>query len=309
MWFRRTSVFTAFAVTCLLPCGMRAQPKGKIVFSTSPINLASPQNLSSSFKAGDPIYAAVLLSDPVKVLCTGRISNSATKETLEIKHYVDDAFKDSGQLIVKGEFFSQAKAFPMDVAPEPARMTAYKDASLEYGAFGQMKEGAIKWSAELGRLAGGSHKFKIEVDACSETQASGEFTIQGAAYSHYAQLVPALQGQQTLTVTMSPAKMQDKALEAAMLSAMKSSASQAWKDQILRIVIIDPEWYIERHPISGIILFRYIRAQVAVKDGNGNCSYYKLSTFKQNSHGGRYGGTYYDGHGDRVNLPCENVNK
>ena len=63
--------------------------------------------------------------------------------------------------------------------------------------------------------------------------------------------------------------MRDKALEGAMLSAMKASPSQVWKDQILRIVIIDLEWYIDRHPISGIILFRYIRAEVAVKGSDG----------------------------------------
>ena len=51
--------------------------------------MASPQNLTATFKAGYPIYAAVMLPDPVKVLCAGRISNSATKESLEIKHYID----------------------------------------------------------------------------------------------------------------------------------------------------------------------------------------------------------------------------
>jgi hypothetical protein len=305
-----TTMLTALAVACLLPNGVQAQPKGKIVFSTSPINAASPQNLTATFKAGDPIYAAVTLPTPLKVLCAGRISNNATKESLELKHFVDGAYKDSGFLTVKGEYFSQARAFLMDVAPEPARMTAYKDASLEYRKFGQMTDGAMMWSAELGGLSAGSHKFRIEVGACGgDTQASGEFTIQGASYAHYAQLGPALQGQQTLTVTMSPAKMNDKALEGALLGAMKASPNQAWKDQILRIVIVDPEWFIERHPISGVILFRYLRAEVAVKSGDGSCSFYKLCTFKQNWQGGRYGGTYSDGHGDRVKLPCESVNK
>ncbi len=46
-----------------------------------------------------------------------------------------------------------------------------------------------------------------------------------------------------------------------------------------------------------------------MKASDGGCSFYKLCTFKQNSHGGRYGGTYYGGHGDRVKIPCESVNK
>lgn len=298
----RTLLTALIAVTLAF-----AQPKGGIVFSSAPIDPANPQNLTTTFKTGDPIYAAVLLSAPVKSLCAGRVSNNATHETLDLKHFIDGNFADTGRLQVKGPFFDTAKAFRLDVAPAPESLSSYLDPNLVFNAFGQMKDGPIKWSTDLGKLPPGPHKFKIEIDACSEPAAAGEFSISGPSFAHYAAIVPALQNRQTATNKMAQPKMRNPALEAAMLASMKASPSQAWKDQILRIVIIDPDWFIERHPISGAILFRYLRAQVAVKNPAGACSFYQLTTFKQHYVSGRFGPTTYDGHGDRTPLPCSSV--
>jgi hypothetical protein len=151
--------------------------------------------------------------------------------------------------------------------------------------------------------------FPIDVLACSQPIASGSFRIEGSSFSHYAQLVPTLRSEETKGVGMSAPKRNDAAMSGAMLKAMQASSSEAWKDQIMRIVILDPDWFIERHPISGAILFRYIRAEVAVKGRDGKCSFYQLCTFKQDYVGGKFGATRYDGHGDRQSLPCENVGK
>lgn len=71
----------------------------------------------------------------------------------------------------------------------------------------------------------------------------------------------------TQTVVMPKAAMSDKTLEAEMIAAFKGS--QTYKDRIkgevLKINIIDPGWMIRRHPVTGIILHRYIRAGIAVK--------------------------------------------
>ncbi len=287
----------------------QAWSQGQVIFSRTPIDLKNPVGQTAAFKSGEPIYGAVILTAPVKTLCGTTVSMNATKEAVELNYYVDNQYKDSGALTAKGPYFFEAKAIPLDVAPEPARMTAYRDPNLEYRSFGQKRDGALTFSAELGALPPGAHTFKIEVQTCSQPVAEGSFRIEGASYSYYAQLVPALRSEETKTVGMSAPKRNDPALTTAMLSAMKASPSAAWKDQILRIVIIDPDWFIERHPISGAILFRYIRAQVAVKGGDGKCSFYKLSTFKQDYIGGRFGATRYDGHGDRQAISCENVSK
>jgi hypothetical protein len=282
---------------------------GKVVFSSTPIDLKNPAAQTASFKAGDPIYGAVVLSASIKSLCGTNTSVNATKEALELNYYVDNKYKDTGFLTARGPFFAEATVFPLDVAPEPARMTAYREPNLEYRKFGQSRDGAMTFSEALGGLTAGAHTFKIEVLACSRPIASGSFRIEGASFNHYAQLVPALRSEETKSVGMSTPKRNDAVLSAAMLKAMQASSSEAWKDPIIRIVILDPDWFIERHPISGAILFRYIRAEVAVKGRDGNCSFYKLCTFKQDYVGGKFGATRYDGHGDRQALPCENVGK
>ncbi len=282
---------------------------GKVVFSSSPVDLKNPAGQTASFKTGDSIYGAVVLSAPIKSLCGSSTSVNATKEALDINYYVDDQYRDTGSLTAKGPYFAQVTVFPLDVAPEPARMTAYKEPNLEYRRFGQNRDGAMTFSGVLGGLASGAHTFKIEVLACSQPIAEGSFRIEGASFDHYARLVPALQSEETKTVGMSAPKRNDAPLSAAMLKAMQASSSEAWKDPIVRIGILDPDWFIERHPISGAILFRYIRAEVAVKGQNGKCSFYKLCTFKQDYVGGKFGATRYDGHGDRQAIPCENIGK
>jgi hypothetical protein len=282
--------------------------QGKVIFSKAPIDLNHPGPSVSSFQAGDPIYAAVILTAPVKSLCGAAISRNATKEMLELKHYVDNNFKDSGKVIVKGPYFAEATRIPMDVAPAPGRTAVYNDPNLEYQQFGNIIYGAMHWSRDLGALSGGTHAIRIEVEACSSPVASGEFKIAGPSFAHYAQLAPMLKGEMTKTVTMTAPKKKDAALEATMLRAMKASSSAAWKDAIIRTNIIDADWFLERHPVSGVILFRYIRAEVAVR-GAGGCSIYRLVTFKQDYAGGQFRPVYYDGHGDKVQIPCENVMK
>lgn len=282
--------------------------QGKIIFSNTPIDPANPGAGVTAFKAGEPIYGLMVLTAPVKNLCSGRVSDSATVEQLELKHYVDNNFSDSGGAIVKGPLFNQATRIVLDVAPEPARLSAYKDPNLEYKRFGATTYGAMRWSKELGGLSPGGHTFKIEVEACSAPIASGQFKISGASYAHYAQLVDALRGALTQMAAMPPPKKRDPALEAAMVKAMKASSNAAWKGDILRVSILDNDWFLERHPVSGIILFRYIRAAVAVRSG-GSCSFYNLNTFKQDYVGGQFRPVYSDGHGDKFAIPCENVSR
>ncbi|MBN1272989.1 MAG: hypothetical protein JXB26_12035 [Candidatus Aminicenantes bacterium] len=103
----------------------------------------------------------------------------------------------------------------------------------------------------------------------------------------------------------------DKKLEGEMIEAFK--ASQTYKDRVkgkvLRVVIIDPDWMVRRHQISGEILHRYIRAEIAVQNADGTCTLWKLVTFLQDYVGGKFQSTKFDGIGDPLKIPCDNVKK
>jgi hypothetical protein len=103
----------------------------------------------------------------------------------------------------------------------------------------------------------------------------------------------------------------DKKLESEMLAAFKNS--QTYKDrvkgEVLRIVIIDPDWMTRRHQISGVILHRYIRAAIAVKNSDGTCTLWNLVTFQQDYVSNAFQKTKFDGIGDPLKIPCENVTK
>jgi hypothetical protein len=75
------------------------------------------------------------------------------------------------------------------------------------------------------------------------------------------------------------------------------------------VVIIDPDWTVRRHEISGVILHRYIRATIAVKNSDGTCTVWQLVTFQQDYEGNKFQKTRFDGVGDPYTIPCENVMK
>jgi hypothetical protein len=110
---------------------------------------------------------------------------------------------------------------------------------------------------------------------------------------------------------MPKAAQTDKSLEADMERAFK--ASQTYKDrvkgEVLRVVIIDPDWMIRRNAITGIILHRYIRAAIAVKNDDGTCTVWQLVTFQQDYVSNKFQATRFDGIGDPFTIPCENVQK
>ena len=63
------------------------------------------------------------------------------------------------------------------------------------------------------------------------------------------------------------------------------------------------------HEISGAILHRYIRAAMAVKNSDGSCTLWNLVTFQQDYVSDAFQKTRFDGVGDPVKIPCENVHK
>ena len=102
-------------------------------------------------------------------------------------------------------------------------------------------------------------------------------------------------------------KMNDPLLIKHIKSILKSSENSAWQGEILKVVIIDNNWFMERDKFTGAVLARYIRAEVAVRR-NGNCWLYHLVTFKQNFNGSKFENMIWDGTGDTIKIPCDKIN-
>lgn len=294
-----------FLLTFLTGQELFAQTPGTIVFSGSPIDAANPSNLTTSFKAGDYIYGVAYFTKSVKKQCKGRIPRTATKEQIEILVYLNGRYKNSMHATLKNELF-KSKIFVLDIAPEPTKMTAYTNPNLSWKMYGFTKEGPMLFSQILADLDEGKTKVKIEFKACYEVIATGEFTIEGNDFEFYEQLIEGIKNAETQTVTMPKAKRNDPALEKEMTALLKASSNDAWNGEIRKVAIIDRDWFIVRHKLTGAILHRYIRAEVAVKKDDG-CWLYHLVTFKQNYVGNKFDKTFWDGAGDRVKIPCENV--
>ena len=284
---------------------VKAQTPGSIIFSKSPINAQAPANLTNTFKSGDYIYAQAYFTKSVKKTCKGQMPRSATKAGIEMLVYFNEQYKNSMNVTLKNDLL-KAKKLAVDIAPQPAKMTAYTDPNLSWKMYGNLKQGPMLFSQMLADLDEGKTKVKIEIKACYQVIASGEFTIEGNDFEFYERLIDGLQNVETQTVTMPKAKRNDPALEKEMTALLKASSNAAWKGKILKVVIIDRDWFIVRHKLTGAILHRYIRAEVAVQKNDG-CWLYHLVTFKQNFVGNKYDKTYWDGAGDRVKIPCANI--
>jgi hypothetical protein len=98
----------------------------------------------------------------------------------------------------------------------------------------------------------------------------------------------------------------DPLIKNKMISLLKASNNSAWQGDILKVCVIDKDWFLQRHDITGAILARYVHAQVAVKR-NGNCWLYHLVTFKQDYINGHFSDMVWYNHGDFSRIPCENI--
>lgn len=85
----------------------------------------------------------------------------------------------------------------------------------------------------------------------------------------------------TQAAELPKAALTDNALEAEMIKVLKTSNTykERIKGEVLKLVIVDPDWTIRRNELTGIILDRYIKATAAVKNFDGTCTVWQLLTF------------------------------
>jgi hypothetical protein len=316
------SFYAFFFLACLLCLNASAQTAGEIVFSTRAIDPASPALLTDQFAPGDNIYSVAYFDKSLAGL-TGK--NTAGKVTVEIFLYElkaplydyqepSEAQLETSTFTITGDAL-QKKFLPVDIVPGTGSMTAYGQPEFSYKKFGPKFDGPVKFAEGLAKLEPGDHTIVVKVNCNYNFVAEGSFTLSGDDFTVFdakaQELNEAAAGLKTQETAMPKAAMSDPALEKEMIAAF--TGSQTYKDRIggevIRIVIIDPDWMIRRHDISGIILHRYIRAAIAVKNGDGSCTLWNLVTFQQDYVSNAFQKTKFDGVGDPVKIPCENVTK
>jgi len=312
----------ALILVCLTFPGAVAQEAGGVVFARSLIDPTGPTDLTDRFAAGDRIYAVAYFDKSLLGLVGKETAKQVDVEVFlyELQAPLYDYQQPSEvqletcALAISGDA-RHKNYLPIDIVPAADRMTAYGTPELTYKKFGDKFDGPVKFAERLAQLEPGEHTIIVKVRCNYEFVSAGRFTLAGDNYSAYStmagELNAAAAGLKTRDTVMPKAAMVDKALEGEMVAAFV--ASQTYKDRIngevLRIVIIDPDWMIRRHELTGAILHRYIRAAIATKDRDGSCTLWQLVTFQQDYVSGAFQKTRFDGVGDPVKIPCEKVPK
>ncbi|MBE9511319.1 MAG: hypothetical protein IMY71_10595 [Bacteroidetes bacterium] len=307
---------------CLISLNVFAQKSGEIIFSKKLINPSSPTGLTAQFQSGDNIYSVAFFDKSIQEL-----SGSGTKKNVNMEIFIYELKQplydyqqpsemqlETSALVVSGDAL-QNNYLPLDIIPGTSDMTAYGSPDLVYKKFGKKFYGPVKFAERISKLEPGEHEIIIKIKCNYNVVSEGKFIIKGDDYTVYQKMSDEINESasnlKTKDTVMPKSARSDKDLESEMLVAFKNS--QTYKDrvkgEVLRIVIIDPDWMIRRHQISGVILHRYIRAVIAVKNSDGTCTLWNLVTFQQDYVSNEFQETKFDGIGDPVKIPCDNVNK
>jgi hypothetical protein len=269
------------------------------IFSSSPINPASPPPSQAEFKAGDRIYC-LLQADKTWAEALGRGT-----DYMLLYIYVDGQEKTSRMISLKRPELLQQKTFVLDVAPDPAKMTNYKDRDIVFDKKDENRIGPEYFTKILGELSPGPHKIKVAVMSYGKTHSGGKFTIDGADYGAYAALHKQIKGAAGDSQKMPRPGMTNATLETEMKKLLKAAG---WQN-ILRVVIKDKDWWMDR--ASGgdsPIISRHMDAAVAAKASDGTCSF-AIVTFQQDKLiSGGWGALEITHTGAKTPIPEKNVN-
>lgn len=313
-----------FTIALLVCISASAQKSGDIIFSKSPINPLQPGSSVTDFEAGDNIYAIAYLSKTVQELYNVQANAKIEVEVFlyELKPPLYSYQQPSEEQLTYASMWIsgsalQNKFLVIDIAPKPENTSAYGTPEIFFKEFGKKFDGPVNYTDKLSKLEGGKHALIIKVNCKYNTEATGNINISGSDYSIYKTLSEKLNSTASnagaKNALMPAALKQDKTLEASMVAAFKNSND--WKSgwlnatEVLRITIVDADWHVHRHEISGAILHRYIRAAIAVKTKDGNCALFTAVTFQEDYEGGKYLPLKYDGVVQPVPIDCENINK
>ncbi len=315
--------FSLFAFLCIsFSSILYSQKAGEVIFSNKLIDPKNPLNLTNQFQSGDNIYALAFL--PKTIIDMGT-NEEAKKMDVEIFLYElkpplysyqqpQEMQMESNTLHVSGDAL-QNKYLMVDIAPNKESITAYGQKDLVYDKFGKEFYGPVKYAKAIANLEAGERTIIVKININYQFVAEGQFKINGEDFSFYKSLSKELNEAvdilRTKDAVMPKAVMNDKKLEAEMITVFKNSQTfkERIKGEVIRLVIVDPDWTIRRNEYTGVILHRYIRATAAVKNADGTCTVWQLITFQQDYVSNKFQKTKFDGVGDPYKIPCENVNK
>jgi hypothetical protein len=269
-----------------------------IFFSKSPIDPENPQNLTTQFAAGDPIYCLIRTRKSI-----GEIFK---KDWIRINATIDGKKIHAQFAKLHNADDRAGKTLLFEIAPKPEDMTAYSNPDIEYGTSKpNLKQGPQEMTHHLSKLGSGDHTVAMSVYYYGKTWAEGGFTISGDGFGYYADMNKKAGQAMTGAVTLPRAKMENAALEKEMTALLKNAG---W-NPVLRLNIVDKDWWIDR--VAGgnsAEKSRHIAAAALSKDGNGH--FYKKVTFhKDRLITGGYGPLYISHTGDRIAIPEENIDK
>lgn len=269
---------------------------GRVVFSTVPIDPARPANLSTRFNAGDLIYGLVQAPKSWRQVyeATGKselglmvVMEIGASQTLQYVTLKSAADIDSSHLV-------------LDIAPAPDKMTAYRNPNIAFGeGKGNLKIGPIAFTHELARLPAGTHTVKIYIRNFGDRPAAGQFEITGANFGTYAALHEKVKAAAESMGTLPPAGMVNRDLE----SQMRRLLANAGWTNLLRVVIIDKDWWVE----AGTR--RYLNVAAAAKAADGSAYWHNLQFSQHRLISGGWGPLELTHTGVRRSIPLANVNK
>jgi len=289
----------------------KAKPAAKtIVFSKSPIDVDKPGKLTSSFRAGDRIYGAIYVADTFRAVT----DTKRGKISLQIRCHTDGKSTSKGTIrVFLREAACDSKTLAIELAPAPEDLKSYGDPNVTFEKLHEVlgkRGGPMQFTKFLSALPAGEHKIKLVMKKYS-ILAEGEFTIEGKDFkTPYTKLFADLESAAAKGVTMPAPKMSDAKLEAEMAAALKASkVKEAREGEILRVVIVDAKWQIEtKRTDEGTlaIAFRYLRADVALKEKGGLCWRWRF-VFRQDFVGDKFQKTQLHGIFARQKIPLANI--
>jgi hypothetical protein len=106
-----------------------------------------------------------------------------------------------------------------------------------------------------------------------------------------------------------PALQKDAALEKALIDGFNAKYKESYKGTAIKVIILQPEWYIERNDLTGVVTGRNKHCALVYKDAAGKCYLMSQLVYAYQDYvGGSFGKTQivYKGLGGEEML-CENV--
>jgi hypothetical protein len=197
------------------------------------------------------------------------------------------AYIDSAQLV-------------LDIAPAPEKMTAYKNPDIQFGeGKGNRKIGPIAFTYELGQLPAGKHKIQFFIRNYGDKIAAGEIEIEGSDFKFYTELHEKVKAASQALETLPPAGMVNQGLDGQMRKLLQNAG---WNN-ILRVVIVDKEWWLEGSTS------RYLNVAAAAKGADGKCYWCNLQFTQPKLITGAWGALELTKTGIKRHIAEENINK